>query len=87
MKPGSAVVVVAFVVAVALIVAAAFVLSTSNPCRGVDVEDFTDREITNLKARGWKGDPTDGREALYPPRCVEVEAQEYTGELTPGSGA
>lgn len=42
-------------------------------CAPFVITDATDpADIGDMMARGWAGDPTDGREAIYPPGCVIV---------------
>lgn len=42
-----------------------------NPCPAVDVSEgaITNAGLADLLAAGWHGDPTDGREVLYPAGC------------------
>jgi hypothetical protein len=39
-------------------------------CRGVDAAALSDREVASYLGKGWREDPADGEEWLYPPGCV-----------------
>lgn len=56
------------VVALGLVAAWLFVVSASC-AQGVDLEGMSDAQVADLRASGWTGNPTDGREALYPKGC------------------
>jgi hypothetical protein len=68
--------VVLFLACVVLIVAIVYIAATeyvSDPCAGVDASAISEQERTTLIDRGYKGDPYDGRERLYPPGCLTTE--------------
>lgn len=50
-------------------------------CHPVDVSEtsgITWQALDYLTATGWKGDAGDKREALYPPTCVHITAEDGT---------
>jgi hypothetical protein len=39
-------------------------------CSGVDVETISEEQRVALIGHGWRSDPDDDRDALYPPECA-----------------
>jgi hypothetical protein len=52
------------------LVTAGVVLTAGSSCSVLVIADSTaDSVVRSLQLEGWRGDPTDGREALYAPGC------------------
>ena len=39
-------------------------------CSGVDAKAITEAQRVALIGQGWRGDPDDERDAIYPPECA-----------------
>jgi hypothetical protein len=39
-------------------------------CSGVDAETISEEQRVALIGQGWRGDPDDNRDAIYPPQCA-----------------
>ena len=59
-------------VAVLAVVTALLLWMVTHPwgCSGVDAETITEEQRVALIGQGWRGDPDDERDAIYPPQCA-----------------
>ena len=59
-------------VAVLAVVTALLFWMVTHPwgCSGVDAGTITEEQRVALIGQGWRGDPDDERDAIYPPQCA-----------------